>query len=74
MFTQHQILHYRKFWGARSQLPSSVIKFQQTPHIFRVSDTELISDNYEIKLVVFKNLANEIRKQAKNYRPKKSEE
>jgi hypothetical protein len=39
MFTQHQILNYRKFWGARSQLPSSVIKFQQTPRIYRISDT-----------------------------------
>ena len=33
----------------------------------------MISDNYEIKMVVFKNLANEIRKQAKIYRPKTSE-
>lgn len=58
MFTQHQILNYRKFWGARSQLPSSVIKFQQAPHIYRISDTELISDNYELKLVAFKSIAN----------------
>lgn len=69
MFTQHQILNYRKFWGARSQLPSSVIKFQQTPHIYRISDTELISDSYEMKLIVFKNLANEIKRRALAYRP-----
>jgi hypothetical protein len=58
MFTQHQILEYRKFWKARSQLPTSAIKFQQTPRIYRISDIELISDNYELKLIVFKNLAN----------------
>jgi hypothetical protein len=58
MFTQHQILNYRKFWRPRSQLPSSVIKFQQTPRIYRISDTELISDSYELKLIAFKNLAN----------------
>lgn len=59
----------KKFKNARSQLPSSIVKFQQTPHIFRVSDTELISDNIEMKLIVFRNIANLIKKQALTHRP-----
>lgn len=58
MFTQHQILSYKKFGVPRSQLPSSTTKFKQTPHIYRVADTELFSDNYEMKLVVFRSIAN----------------
>ena len=39
MFTEHQIISSKKYWNPRPHLQSSAIKFQQTPHIYRIPET-----------------------------------
>jgi hypothetical protein len=58
MFVDHQIMAFKKFYAIKETFPSAFLKFQQTTNIYRISDTEAISDNYELKLIIMKNLVN----------------
>lgn len=61
MFVDHQIISYRKSWTPKSHIPSSYMKFQQTSNVYRITDPEIISDSYELKLLIIKNMVNIIK-------------
>ena len=65
MFTDHQIISYRKSWIQQSQIPSSFVKFQQTSNVYRIPDPEVISDSYELKLISIRNMVNMIKNRYK---------
>lgn len=64
IFGQHQIIAQKKMWAARSQLPSYTVKLEERKNFWRIPDTELIADNYEMKLIIFKSVANLIRRKS----------
>ncbi len=51
MFEEHHIIYYKKFWLPKTQLPSTK-RFEEIENVYRVYDTESISDSFEFKLTV----------------------
>lgn len=56
MFDSHNIVHFKKYYKQQSQLPTNK-KLQENENVIKIYDIDSISDSYELKLKISKEIA-----------------